>query len=1180
MIVKLHKIAIHMSKIGIYVMIVLQSISMSLATETAAQSKYLSEITVELHETDSRSLIALIEEIESETDFRFAYSKKEIRGKSIDVAGGNWNLYELLKEVSVQSGLSLRRVNESISLLQPREEPVVTDNLDAQLSISGTVTDPSGEALPGATVVEKGTGNGTITDVDGKFSLNVNEGSILSVSFVGYRSTEINVGTQTSFSISLDEDSEQLDEVVVVGYGSQVRRDVTGSIAKVKSEDLTSFSSISMDQTLQGLAPGVQVSATNGVPGAPARVMIRGTNSISSGTEPLWIIDGMILMANGQELEGNTANVGTTPQNPLSMINPNDIESIEVLKDASATAIYGNRGSGGVIIVTTKSGKGQRGTFNVNYQQGVSNVVRGPKEIGFVNGDQWLSVVDEARANDGLPPFNPNEVLNSAIDPNAVLSRNQTTNTDWYDIVLQQGSFKDLNVSASKGTDNTSYYISGQYRKDQSILAGNDFERFSGRANLDFEPVEHLTLGLRSTVTFSDNVRAPNGGAPGGNKNLANPGYNATNSTIYPWLPIYHPTATDPNGNPILFDPLSGRNPVASLNKDNYIHNAKSLRTINLVTLDYHIPWVEGLTFHTEYGYDYFNSASVEWANTVIRQGSPYAFDVNNTDQRWNYNFYLNYSNDIGENNNLSVTVGTESTKQNRWTRIIEADQLLGTAQQVGVPGNPQRIVNGLGNEIYFQGIFGRLNYKFRDRYLFGLSLRRDGTSVFIPENRYGLFSAYSAGWIISDESFLSSANWLEFLKLRVSYGQTGNSNIDPLATATGYTGWGRYGDVGAGDLLVRIGNEAVTWETTTATDVGVDFELFGNRVGGSVVYYRQDVSDMLFQVPVPISSGIWNNSPSIWQNIGDMTNQGMEFQLNAIVVDRAGFKWDIGFNLTTNRNEVTRLTDETAELYNVNNNGLVTNVGNPLAFFRMARYAGIHEQGGYELIQEMDLDHFAETGERIPTGNLIPASRSNLQNHLFDNTDKTSLPTYFGGLNSNFSYKGIDLSVYFSFSGGNYIYDEAHYSQTRIGSAVLRREILDNTWTAENPGAEYPYLTSNARYDIFNPDGSTTANERFDPQRSGQRHDKFLQKGDYLRLRSLSLGYNFPQQILDAINIQKLRVYVMANNLWTLTGFDGYDPEVAFTGGSFQDRNLGQGWIGVQVPQVKTYSFGINLGF
>ncbi|WP_157637980.1 SusC/RagA family TonB-linked outer membrane protein [Flexithrix dorotheae] len=1048
--------------------------------------------------------------------------------------------------------------------------------------VTGTVISKSdGNPLPGVSVVVKGTTTGTVTDIDGQYKLSVSQEAELEFSFVGFHNKIVPVGSQSVIDVSLEEDITQLDEIIVTGYGSQMKREVTGSISKVKSKDLSTFPAISVDQNLQGLASGVQVSSVNGVPGAPTRVMVRGTNSISTGTEPLWIIDGMVLSTPG-ELNGFSRNSSTSGQNPLAMINPGDIESVEVLKDAAATAIYGSRGANGVIIVTTKTGKSKTGTFNVNYQQGVSKVVRGPNEIGFTNGDQWLSLIDQARANSGLDPYDPNSILNNGRDPNAVLDRSQTTNTNWFDQVLRDGSFQDINISTSKGAEKSSYYISGQYRKDESVLNANTFERLSLRTNLDFSPVNNLDLGLRATFSYADNERAPNGGAPGGNSNMATPGYNAVNDFVFPWLPVYHPTATDLSGNPILFDPLSGRNPAASMNKNNYINDVTSFRAIAGVFADYQIPGVEGLKLHTEFAHDFYQTSNIEWGNTVIREGSNYAFDFSSTFQRTNYNVYFNYNKDFGTDHNISITAGTESTAENNRRRNTEADQLIGTAKEVGSPGNVQRVSNGLGGEIYFRGYFGRLNYKLKDKYLFGLSYRYDGSSVFDESKRWGSFPAVSAGWIISEEAFMSGSSFFNLLKLRGSYGQTGNSNISATAKLTSYATWGRYGDVGAGDLLTTIGNKDVTWETTSATDVGVDFEVLENRISGSIGYYHQNVTDMLYQVPIPVSSGIFSNTPTIWDNIGDMKNSGIEFSINAIVMNKNDFKWDLGFNFTTNKNKVVKLTGEDAELYDVRSNGMVTREGDRLSFFRLARYAGIHTEGGYELIEEMDLDLFNETGERVATGNLIPATRSNLQNHLFDNTEKTALPTYFGGFNSNFTYKGFDLGAYFSFSGGNYIFDNAQFSQTYIGNAgnILRSDMVNNTWTDQNKNATYPKLVWNARHDVINEDGTISENERFDPQRSGQRHDKYLQKGDYIRLRTLSLGYSLPKSVLESIHVQKLRVYVMANNLWTITGYDGYDPEVVSTDGDAQSRNINQGWVGVQIPQVKTFSFGVNLGF
>lgn len=1060
-------------------------------------------------------------------------------------------------------------------------------SLAQDMTVTGTITSAEdGEPLPGVSVLIKGTSTGTSTDLDGNFRLTVpDRDAVLVTSFIGFETTEIPVGNQSIINIAMQPDLEQLEEVVVVGYGTQVRRDLTGAVSSVKAKDLENFKAApAFDQALQGLATGVQVSSQGGQPGSPTRVMVRGTNSIFSGTEPLWIIDGMILSnAGGGELGGLARSAGVTGQNPLSTINPNDIESIEVLKDAAATAIYGSRGSNGVIIVTTKSGKKGRGTFDISMNYGVSTVLNGPEDIGFVDGSTWLSLADQSRENAGQAAY---DVANIVFDPDNELpfDRSGATNTNWFDEALQNGYFTDINISTSRSTENASYYISGQYREDEGILVGSNLKRYNLRANLDFKPVKGLSLISNMNASFSDNERAPNGGAPGGNANLANPGYNMSMSGALPWLPIFHPTNRSATGEPLLFNPRSGRNLRASLNRDNYINDVNTYRLLGLLAAEYEIPFVDGLKIRTEFGYDLQHTKGLEWAGPGVREDSKYGFDNTVTFWRLNTNGFLTYDKSFGDNHSINLVAGIESTEQASSAINIEAQELFGGGQQIGTPGDPLRLgSSAVGGELRFLGYFGRANYKFMDRYLIGASLRRDAVSIFNEDLRDQVFAAVSAGWIISEENFMSGLDMFDLLKLRGSFGQTGNFSIDALAGFTTYAGWGRYGDVGAGDLLTRIGNQEIQWETTDAYDVGLDFGLFKSRISGSIGYYRQDVFDVLATIRIPQSSGIFSSAPTIWANIGDIRNQGFEFQLQGVVIDKGDFKWNVNANFTTNKNEVIRLDDDnesTVEIYNANGPGTVVREGQQLGYFRLARYAGIHPQGGYELIEELDLDLLAETGERVATGNLIPATRNNMQQHLFDNTDKSGLPTFFGGFTNTFTYKGVELTAQFSFQGGNYIFDEHAYNTSYvIGNNIIRQDIVNNTWTESNPNAEYPEMKWNRRYDVINEDGSVSENQRFDWRRRAQRTDRHLQKGDFLRLRTLQVAYNLPKSIAEKAYMQNIRVFAAANNLLTITGYDGIDPEVVNLGGA-QGRNTQQGWVGTQIPQVRTYHFGATLSF
>lgn len=1063
-------------------------------------------------------------------------------------------------------------------------------SLAQDMTVTGKITSAEdGEALPGVSVLIKGTSTGTSTDLDGNFRLSVPDGNaVLVTSFIGYQTTEITVGNQSIINIAMQPDLEQLDEVVVVGYGSQVKRDVTGAISSVKGEDLVTFNTPSFDQALQGQASGVQVTSSSGVPGAPTRVMIRGTNSISAGTEPLWIIDGMVLQDMGGEgLNGfsRSAN-GAVGQNPLATLNPNDIESVEVLKDAAATAIYGSRGSNGVIIVTTKSGEKGRGKTELSVTSGVSNVLRGPEEFGFVDGPTWLALADESRANRGIDQFEPNGILDDGRDPNATLDRSQIANTNWFDQVLQQGSFIDLNLSNSKGFDGGQYYLSTQYRKDEGILVGSDLERVTTRFNVDFEPVKNFSVGTRMNLSYTNQQRPPNGGAPGGNANLATGGYNQTVSgQAIPILPIFHPTVTDSEGQPILFDPLSGRNPVATLNRDNYTNDLENFRALGNFFVNYDVPFIKGLSIRSEAGFDVFHNSNIEYGNTVIREDSPYVFDASSTRVRGLFNFYSTYEKTFGDHS-FNVTAGIENIRQSSRGRSTEGQGITGVAQDLGGDAEILRASNGFGGELYWNGIFGRVNYKFKDRYLVGFSGRRDGVSVFTEENRYANFFAASAGWIITEESFFNVPG-IDLLKLRASYGETGNYQINSRATFDTYTGWGRYGDrslgINAGDLLTGIGNPDITWETTEAFDVGLDFELFSNRITGSIGYYRQDATDLLFGVPVAQTSGIWSDSPRITNNVGDLRNSGFEFTINTVNINKGDFQWRSSFNFTTNRNEVLKLSgaanDE--QIYNVNGSPLVTQVGESIGYFRIARFAGVDPQGGYEMIQEMDLDVFDETGERVPTGNLIPATRENLQTHLFDEKDKTGLPTFFGGFNNTFTYKGLELTAVLTFQGGNYIYDRFAASVFAVNSTrPIAADLVGNYW--QNPGdnAEFPALSWNRRYDVIESDGAISENVRFDNRRAGQVHDRFLQRGDFIRLRTLQLAYNLPKSLTEKIYMKGIRVFVAANNLATITGFEGFDPEIVNINSGAQSRNLNQGWVGLQLPQLRSYQFGANFTF
>ena len=730
--------------------------------------------------------------------------------------------------------------------------------------VSGTVRDEAGNSLGGATVRQKGGIAGAIAGPDGKYSLTIPSGdATLLVSFVGYKTQEIPVQNRTNIDIVMAEDVTSLDEVVMVGYGTQVRREITGNIASIKGEDLIKVPALSVDQGLQGMAAGVQVASASGVAGAPVRVMVRGTNSISTSTEPLYVIDGMIV---GSSLGTSIRSANASPQNPLANINPNDVESIEVLKDAAATAIYGSRGSNGVIIVTTKSGKAGKGELNINYQTGVTSLIRHPEDFMIRTGDQWMNIIETARANSGLDPIADDQAfvrqdLYSANEEGYSLTPQEARqNRANWDEMLNTGSFQEINMSTSRGFEGGNFFISANYRDELGVLnnatldAGNRFQRLSTRINADLKPLNSLTLGTRTTLAYTNNERVSpgGGGGPGGNVNTATPGFGiaATHAPIYP---IFQGER--------LFDPRSGNNFRATMDPTNLRNQAYTYRALSSVFAQYELPFVPGLSFRTEASADVQLEHGIFWGSTVLREETPYAFDDQVTNTNILVNLLANYNRSFGDHN-ISLTAGTERQDRSFRAKRIEGDALFGTAQEVGAPGNILRLGGFANTGPNFLSYFGRVNYNFGGRYLIGVSFRRDGSSAFLDqgrfvgENTWSNFPGVSAGWVLTQEGFLKDNNLINFLKVRASYGRTGNAGIPSNLDLLGFADWGRYGsrgnNVNAGSLLTNIPAQGITWETTDALDAGFDFELLESRISGTLAYFQQDVSGLILQVPVP----------------------------------------------------------------------------------------------------------------------------------------------------------------------------------------------------------------------------------------------------------------------------------------------------------------------------------------
>jgi TonB-dependent starch-binding outer membrane protein SusC len=1066
-----------------------------------------------------------------------------------------------------------------------------TSTMFAQtVPVKGTIINFSDNTpIAGATVRQKGTTNGTISDLQGQFIIQAPRGSVLQISFVGMLSEEVTISGEAPVTIMLFPSMEQLEEFVVIGYGVKKKRDVIGSMTSVSGEELTALPSASITSALQGRAAGVTVTSLSGVPGSQVNIRIRGESSISLNSSPLWIIDGMPVYS-GTGLERT---IGSTSQDPMSMFNINDIESIEVLKDAAATSIYGSRGSNGVIIVTTKSGKKGKSSTNINVSSGITTLNRTPEYIGFTNTSEWMSLVDQGRANRGLGAFNPNDITKFYRDePIATLTRHQAENinTDWFDQILRTGTFQDVNASSSRGTDNGSFFLSVNYNNTESVLKENYFQRFSSRANFDFKPLDNLSVGSRLNFSYTENTRVQQqvGGSVGGGGGGANAGWGNANRVSLPWFPVYNPSHASGYWNP-----RSGANLAASVSPDNHHDLVEQYRFLGNMFLDYHMPGIKGLKIRSEFSADFIQNNSIYWVSEHLRELGSYAADRAATRKSFNYNIYGNYNITISEVHNFNATLGSEWQTILRHTRDLTGQNLQGSYRQVGNPGTYLEMFSGLNEEEYILGYFGRFDYKLKDRYFASVSMRRDGSSKFQDDVRWAIFPAYSAGWIISDEPFLKRP-WIEMIKLRGSYGRTGNKDIPSNRFQTNFSNRrdDRYGDatlIPGSTRISNLGNPILTWETTNSYDGGVDFAFFNNRLSGSVAYYLQRIDDLLLFSSLPVSSGV----NGIWNNIGNMENFGWEYSVNSVNLHlpSRNFRWTTDFNFSTNDNKVLSLTpqlNQNGKGVQDNNTSTVSVTGGRLWAWHIAEFAGVDPEKGVDMIYEIDYELWQQTGKTVKTGRTIPATTANLTRNRFIHQDKTRVPKYTGGINNKIEYGGFDLSMLITFAGGHYIYDYEEQRTTAIqyGQVLLRKDLIGNTWQKPGDQARYPELTWDSQYpwgwdhEAANPQwsgdpnsplakgtwvGGLNGNQTYSYNNETTSYSRHLYKGDYFRLQNIEAGYRFRNTYLTRMGLQHLRVSASATNLILYTlQYRGWDPE---TGGGV-------------LPPLKVYNVGLSVQF
>ncbi|MBM1106507.1 TonB-dependent receptor [Aurantibacter crassamenti] len=995
----------------------------------------------------------------------------------------------------------------------------ITSIEELQTTITGTVTDENNSPLPGASVVVRGTTTGAVTDFDGNYSISASSDAVLLVSYVGYQTAQVAVNGKSIVNVGLEVDASQLDEVVVVGYGTQKKGSVTGSIATIGADAIEKIATSSSIDAIKGQVAGVDIQANGGRPGENSTVRIRGRRSISASNDPLYVIDGI------PQISGTSA---------VADINPQDIESMNVLKDAAATAIYGSRGSNGVILITTK--RGRVGDTKVTYSShyGVTSATR---LVDMMNGEEFAALKRESRrrgANEGDPAWSGTIPADDQVfeDPIELESLALGRSTDYLDLVLNNGWQTNHQVSVSGGSEKTNFNSSVGYFNEQGIISNMDFERFTGRLNLDHKISDVFKIGMSFTISHS----------------IQNYGSNAVMGESLSNNPLG--TTHDAEGNLKLLPTNDGirTNPLSELVDGAFADERKVTRIFAPVYLNINI--AKGLKWTTNFGPDirYYRRGEFRGSKTNDNRGGPGDAEIENI-QNFGYTLenILNYNTSINDKHNFGMTLlqSIQSSREERSKSEVsnlpyESQQFynLGTASVKGP-------ITSRLEESTLASFMGRLNYDFDGKYLFQASLRADGSSRLAKGSQWDYFPGVSAGWRISKEDFLVDSNFISDLKLRVSYGEVGNQAIDPYKTqgALGGSDYAFGESPALGFYLQDIPNDALKWEVSKTIDVGFDYGFLNNRVSGSFDYFSTKTSDLLLSAGIPSTSGY----ESALLNVGNTATKGVEFGINGDIVSTDNFNWNVGFNIASYKEEIVALNKLDENGNPADDIGNRWFIGQPLNVFYDYEKIGIYQTSEAALA--------ASAEDKVP-GEIKLKDQDG--GGVITDEDRvilgSDIPDYYGGITNTFNYKGWDLSFFFYFRQGQMIRSRFHDSNNGLFGRYNNLDV--DFWTPDNP---------------------TNANPRPNENQESPRNASTLSyfDGSYVKLRNLQLGYNFPSKLTEKLNISNLRLYVAGQNLWFLSDYETFDPEV-----SEDDDDGGNGVSSSTVPSNKMFSVGLNVTF
>ena len=994
-------------------------------------------------------------------------------------------------------------------------------------TVSGKVSDTGGSALPGVSVTVKGTTQGSITDSDGNFSIqSAKSNAVLVFSYIGYKALEVSVGGKTTLNVSLEEDAAALSEVIVVGYGSQKKSQTTGAISQVSAKQIQEMPITSLGQAMQGRVAGVDVSQSGSRPGSVPKILIRGRRSFNAGNDPLYVVDGIPLSAGYEDL------------------NPSDVQSMEVLKDATATAIYGARGANGVVLVTTKRGavKGKT-TVSFDTYGGVSKAL---DKIELFSGPEFLEYVREAyRATNLYKDANGNPVATGVGDPAAdakiaVLGGDPAvargiangTNTDWQDLLLRNGVMQNHSLGIQGGNDKTQFYISGGYFQDKGITAGLDYTRMSLRVNIDHNVNSHLKVGISSYTMYS--IR------------------NGENLNPYGMTIQQNPLAVpyDDNGK-LIFSPTNDAlltNPLAEIVPGAQIDETKRYRLFNSLYAEVKI--IEGLKYRVNFGPDFTISRwgrFVGAATNARKFGDPQATVRNNNGFNWTLENILSYNKTFKGKHNLGLTAVHSIQKDNFETFRTEVQGVPAESQEFYNLGNASSVLlvgSGL-TEWTINSYMARVNYDFNDKYLLTATLRRDGSSRFGTNTKYGNFPGIALGWNISNESFMKQVTWLDLLKLRVGYGVVGNQGVAPyqtqgLLTRTAYA----WGSVAAfGYRPNTIGNPDLKWESSSTANIGIDFSFLRGRIQGSLELYETNTTDLLLSDQLPGSIGF----ASVTRNVGQTRNKGIELGFSTVNVNTpGGFKWTTDFTFTKNKEEII-------SLYNgkIDDFGNRWFIGHPLNSYFDFKKVGIWQTNEADLAKSFG----SEVGQ-IKVQDTNGDGKITADDRVMLGSD---IPNFSAGFTTRFEYKGFDLSAFLFGRFGNMIVSGFHQNRNQLAGRY--QQIKLDYWTPNNPTNEFPRPKSTQEFPVYN----TTL---------------IYYDGTFVKIRNINFGYTFSSKIAKKMGMESLRLFtsIQQPKIWSKyrDKYNGIDPEATIT-------SEGNGTTSVSenvVPATSVTTFGLNVRF